>query len=97
MTKITAEKPVSHSNTIEIKYDFERKEVDPSKMEGIRTATVINRSYFPQCTTRSYEFSVGESSSFVVSQGLELGATLGVSMPGAMMKGISGSMTVGNG
>ena len=59
-----AEKPVASSRMVEVKYDMDSKEVNPDNIKGLRKASVINRSYFPQCATRSYEFSVAESVSF---------------------------------
>ena len=59
-----AEKPVASTRMVEVKYDFEAKDVNPDNIKGLRKASVINRSYFPQCATRSYEFSIAESSSF---------------------------------
>ena len=71
-----AEKPVSHSRVVEMKYDYESKEIDPSKIEGMRKASVINRSYFPQCATRSYEYATGITHSSSVSNEIELGGSV---------------------
>ena len=77
-----AEKPIVRSKMVEVKYDLESKSVDPAGLKSMRTASVINRSYFPQCATRSYEFTVGESSSFEMANEVSLGASLDVGLPG---------------
>ena len=76
-----AEKPVASSRMIEVKYDMESKEINPDNIKGLRKASVINRSYFPQCATRSYEFTVGVSSSFSVSTEIAFGISLDVGQP----------------
>ena len=76
-----AEKPVSKSRMVEVKYDMTSKEVNPDNIKGLRKGTVINRSYFPQCATRSYEFTLGESSSYSVNLDFSFGASLDVGMP----------------
>ena len=65
-----AEKPVVRSRMVEVKYDVTSKVVDPENVKGLRMASVINRSSFPQCATRSYEFTVGQTSSYSVRHGL---------------------------
>lgn len=62
-----AEKPIVKSKMIDVKYDFSSKAIDPAGVKSMRRASVINRSYFPQCATRSYEFTVGESSSVEIA------------------------------
>ena len=59
-----AEKPVAESKMVEIVFDMKSKDVNPDNIKGLRKAHVINRSYFPQCATRSYEYAIGVSSSF---------------------------------
>ena len=76
-----AEKPVSKSRMVEVKYDMKSREVDAHNIKGLRKGTVINRSYFPQCATRSYEFTLGESSSYSVNMDFNFGASLDVGQP----------------
>ena len=85
-----AEKPVLHSRVIEIKYYYESKEIDPSKIEGMRKASVINRSYFPQCATRSYEYATGTSHSHSTANEIELGGHVSMDVP--KIKGLGGNV-----
>ena len=76
-----AEKPIVRSKMVEVKYDLESKAIDPAGLKSMRTASVINRSYFPQCATRSYEFTEGKSSSYEMANEISLGASLDVGLP----------------
>ena len=85
-----AEKPVSHTKILEIKYETESKKIEPSEIKGMRKASVINRSYFPQCATRSYEYTTGVSHSHSVGNEIEMGGEASVQTP--KIKGLGGKM-----